>query len=322
MKKKMFISIEVILTIMVIMLAFIMIWENNEKERDKISVIIQNSDDNQWDAFKYGLKMAAEDRDMEIFVASTEGTLTVEEEKNIIESEIDNGADAVIVQPIPGAESEKMLKKFQKKIPVMLMDGIESDNKNGRKLSTVGPDNYIMGKALAKEMLIDYNKNIKGKTIGIFSEKEKSGASRERERGVLDVLKNTGAEILWSVSGELEEYGEEFLEAQRKVDLVVALDDSSLTIAGKCASMNNLHGAVVYGIGNSTDAIYYLDTGFTECLIVPDDFSAGYQSVEEMSRCIGKVHYRIEDQKVSYAIIRRETLFLEKNQKILFAMSQ
>lgn len=102
--KKMFIMAEALLTVMVIAVAFIMVREKNGKELDRISVIIQDSEDNQWAAFQYGLKMAEQDLEVRMSVVSTGGALTVEEEKSLIEREIDNGAAAVIVQPVPGAE--------------------------------------------------------------------------------------------------------------------------------------------------------------------------------------------------------------------------
>ena len=77
--KKMFILTETLLAIMVIAVAIIMVRENNGKEQDKISVIIQDSEDNQWAAFQYGLKMAAEDLEIRMFLVSTSGALTAEE---------------------------------------------------------------------------------------------------------------------------------------------------------------------------------------------------------------------------------------------------
>ena len=38
------------------------------------------------------------------------------------------------------------------------------------------------------------------------------------------------------------------------------LVDDSLTMAGECAAADSLYGAQIYGIGNSTEAVYYLDT--------------------------------------------------------------
>ena len=76
--------------------------------------------------------------------------------------------------------------------------------------------------------------------------------------------------MMWIVSG-VSDTGEKInLQSQRKVDIVLAIDDASVVDAAKEASDNNLQGALVYGIGNSTEAIYYLDSGWTEALITPD----------------------------------------------------
>lgn len=106
------------------------------------------------------------------------------------------------------------------------------------------------------------------------------------------------------------------------MDFVVALDNGSLTTAGEYSAANNLHGALVYGIGNSTEAVYYLDTGAVECLVVPDEFSMGYQSLTETAKRLQNFFYMMEDNTVSHTVIRREELFSEKNQEILFTMSQ
>lgn len=43
--KRLFILIEAVLAVMVMVLAFVMLRERNGKDLDKVSVIIQNSDD-------------------------------------------------------------------------------------------------------------------------------------------------------------------------------------------------------------------------------------------------------------------------------------
>ena len=185
--KKMFILVEAILAVLVAILAFMMIQEKNGRNLDKVSVIIQNSDDSQWSAFKYGLKMAAQDQGMEMFVVSTGQMLTAEEEKSVIESEVDNGADAIIVQPVLGHDTERMLRKIGKKVPVMLVEQTAVIDEDGAKLPIVEPDNYGMGKALAQELLKDYNGNMKGKTLGILSESEESEAVKERRKGLMEI---------------------------------------------------------------------------------------------------------------------------------------
>lgn len=320
--KRLFILIEAVLAVMVMVLAFVMLRERNGKDLDKVSVIIQNSDDGQWSAFKYGLRMAAEDLKLEMFVVSTGGPLTVEEEKNLIEREIENGADAVIVQPALGDDAEKMLLKMEKKVPVMLVEYTASKDKEASLLPTAEPDNYAMGTALAEELLKDYNGNLNGKTLGILQETDNTEAARNRREGFTDVLKDSGVKISWSVSGPFGEKEENFLEIQPRVDFVVALDDNSLITAGKDSAAKNLHGALVYGIGNSTEAVYYLDTGIAECLVVPDAFNVGYQSLTETAEGLKKYFYKMQDRTVSYTVIRRDTLFSKENQEVLFTMSQ
>ena len=106
------------------------------------------------------------------------------------------------------------------------------------------------------------------------------------------------------------------------MDIVIALDDGSLKTAGECGRANNLHGALVYGIGNSTESVYYLDIGIVRCLLVPDEFSVGYDSLTEMAENMGHWYCKMKDRTVSYHVIRREELFTKVNQDILFTMSQ
>lgn len=319
---RIFILIESILAVLAIIFVAVMLHGNNKKALDKVAVVIQNSDDTQWAAFKYGLKMAAKDNKVEMFIVDTEGVMTAKNQKSLIEQEIDNGADAVIVQPVPGDDTQAMLKKIESHVPVMLADSTASRSKAKSELSTTEPNSYVMGKVLAKELLKDYSGNLTGKTLGIVSETEDSEASANRRKGFEDGVKNKGAAVVWSVTGSFGSDKDNSLGALPKADLVIALDDSSLTSAGECSATNDLHGAVVYGIGHSTEAIYYLDTDVVECLVVPDEFSAGYQSLTETAKCLQHHFRRTENKSVSYKVIRREELYSKENQELLFTMNQ
>ncbi len=317
--RKIFIITEAVLAVMVFLVAFAMLWERRGRNLDKISVIVENSDDTQWSAFKYGLRMAAEDNGVEMFFVSTGEELTVEEQQQMIQTEIDNGADAVIVQPIPGAE--EMLLKMERKIPVMLV-GYAPDGTGASEFPAVGPDNYAMGAALAEELLKDYEESLEGRTLGLLLESTDSQAILDREQGFRDVAEKAGASVVWSMESSALGESAEVIAAQPKVDCVAALDDASLTAAGAYSSSNVLQEARVYGIGHSTEAAYYLDTGAVNCLIVPDEFNVGYQSLTESAKNLRELWYRMRGTTVSYKAIRREELFTKENQEILFTMSQ
>lgn len=313
---KWFLRFEAVMAILVLLLAVIMQVKNN-KAPVRISVLIQNSEDNQWAAFRYGLKMAAQDQEVELVIVSTGETLTQEEVVRAAAQEIAQGADAVLLQPVSGI-FEKDLKKLQKKVPVMLIES----GQNADGVPCVQPDHEAMGRALAQEIQKDFGGSLSDKTIGILSETEQTEASQGRRKGFEEVLQDTGAKIRWIVSASLEETGENFLKDQPAVNLIVAMDDHSLITAGKDSESNNLHGALVYGIGNSTDAVYGLDIGAVECLVVPDTFDMGYQSLTQTAQSLIHHTQKMESRMVSYTVMHREELFSEKNQEILFTMSQ
>ena len=164
---------------------------------------------------------------------------------------------------------------------------------------------------------------IKSKKIGIYCENTESDACKKRIDGIKDTLAESGCVVMWIVSG-VSDTGEKInLQSQRKVDIVLAIDDASVVEAAKEASDNNLQGALVYGIGNSTEAIYYLDSGWTEALITPDEFAAGYKSVVGLVDMLrGSRKYSVEEKPVSYQLLTRKNLFDEENKKLLYAISQ
>ena len=307
----MFIFIEAVLGTMVLFLAFLMLREKNVDKSYQISVIVENADDTQWSAFKYGLKMAAEDKGAEMVMVSTGASLSQEEEKKLGEEEIKNGADGVIVQPVSGEDTQQMLKKVGNKAEIMLVDDILSGIE---KFPVIQPDAYAIGKTLVEELLKDYGGNLEGKTLGILNGKEGLKSSAEKEKGFIEALQGTGAEIVWSDT--------QITENMPDVDFVIALDDNSLRAAGEMAAANNLHGAIVYGIGNSTQSVYYLDMGIAECLVIPDTFNVGYQSLTELVNKLEKAFYEYENQEISYTVMRKENMFSKENQEVIFTMSQ
>lgn len=313
--KKTFVLFEAGLAILAVAVGVVMLWGKNDRELDRIAVIVQASDDSQWTAFRYGLKMAAIDEGLELYVVNTSSIVSMKEEKELIEHEIANGADAVVVKPVFEEETEAMLKKIESRIPVMLVESSASADRETSLLPVVQADNYAMGAAAATELLKDYEGSLEGKTLAIVSQDSISEAFLDRKKGLLDTLNDTGVTILQTEPQMLE-------EGNVKAEIIVALDNAGLITAGKCSAANDLHGALVYGIGKSTEAVYYLDIGAVECLIIPDEFAMGYQSIVEISKCLNNPFYQMQSSIVPHMVMRRDDLFLEENQEILFMMSQ
>lgn len=319
--KKMFILTETVLAAVLLLMIAAMLREKRAGERARVSVILCDSDSSSWSAFKYGVRAAAQDLGMEVRIVSTQDDLGAQEEQSLISRELENGADALIVHPAPESALEALLKKGRRNVPVIAVDDVASGEDS--RIPVAGADDYAMGKALAEELIRDYNGRLAGKTLGIAADSFASGSVKDREQGFRDAMAKMGGAIVWSVSpSAVTENEKEPLGAQPAVDFVIALDDGALVAAGEEARMGKLHGALVYGIGNSTEAVCFLDLGNVECLVVPDTFYSGYQSLTELNKALEHSFYKMESQVVSYTVLRQETLFLKENQELLFTMNQ
>lgn len=320
--KRTFVLTEIVLGSLVIILAFFMLYNKNDNKTERIAVIIPDIEESQWSAFKYGLKMASQEYDVNTVLISKENINMSQNEMEVIDQEVEKGADALIVKMSGDLEAQSQLKKIEKKVPIMLAGESISCEKKGKELPVTEPDQYGMGFALAQKLLADNSGSLAGKKIGIFTEDSNSEADINREKGVCDTLKSSGAKIMWSVSQDEGIKRNMTLQSQRKVDIVLALDNQSFVEAGESSKQNNLYGALLYGIGNSTEAVYYLDARWAECLIVPDEFMAGYQCVAETVNGLRKTFYQMKDQEVPYTVLTRENLFSKENQDLLFTISQ
>ena len=225
----------------------------------------------------------------------------------------------MIVQPVLDKNDQEVLKKIEKRVPVMLV-GYEAEKGETRyDLPVIKEDNYEMGQALAEEMLKDFEGNIEEKKIGLLLASTDSNMLSSRECGFKDALEDKNANILELSLDSLLDREE---NTESKVDIVIALDDSNLTAIGEYLASSQPHGELLYGIGQSTEAIYYLDKGIAECVVVPDEFNVGYQSLSEVARKLDHYFENVKKQTVSYSVIRKETLFSKENQELLLTMSQ
>ena len=321
-KKKKYIVLEITLGILVILAAGFMFLKNQEEKLYKVAVVLPDSDSSQWSSLKYGLRMASEDRNVKLVVISTDDIPSMEEEIKIIQFAIKKGADAVIVQPIPGADSEELLGSISDKIPISLVGSAAGYDRSRSAYATTESDAAALAEKLVEEVLSDQKGDISGKTFGIFSSDVASDVAYEKKKVVCGKLESLGAKISWKLTGNLNEEGLVLLENQQPVDFVLALDDRSVVQAGSCAKERSLHEAKVYGIGNSTEAVYYLDNDCVRCLVVPDEFEAGYQCMAQVIQKLDGKLWTMKDQTVDYTVIRRADLFSDSNQELLFTMSQ
>ncbi|MDO4617367.1 MAG: hypothetical protein Q4B03_07925 [Lachnospiraceae bacterium] len=284
-EKTIFLLVELLLGLLVAA-AFLLLRSVDQRNKaEKVSVILEDSENVKWSGMKYGIRMAAQDQNAEVFFVSIDTDWTDDTLDALISEEIAGGADAVLTE---------------------------------EQLILEGPDQTAIGYALGRAVLEDYSGGIQGKTLGILAEDPDSEVTMLRNQGFLDAVQDSGADILWSCA-EGEDRERIPAEEQPAVDLVAALDDESTREAGRLTAAQDLHGAILYGIGESMESIYYLDSGRAESLVIPDSFQTGYKALLSLSGSADSIGTA---DMPAYYVVNKDTLFTEENEGILLTLSQ
>lgn len=294
---------------------------SGEKPQKRVAVIIEKSGDEKWDSFINGLKQAAGIRNIHLIICNTDEIEDAQEEKSLIYEQLDNQVDAFIVQAAPGEDTGAMLREIRSQKPVLLVaNDVPKEPENGNRtqypeLPAVMPDNYGMGYALGEDL--KSRENIRGKRIGIVGGLAETECSRERAKGVLDALSDTGCEIRFHIHTTYDMAITEKLRKEKAVDYLIVLETSALEqIAGMYAQENGNHPGI-YGIGNSIKCVYYLDEAVVEVLVAADGYDMGYQSVLEISGALKNQLYTMKNRETAYRLLHKEDIFREEVQQFL-----
>lgn len=311
-----FIFVEVILLIVAVL--FIIKFLENDRPEKKVAVILNDSGEEKWNAAISGLKKGAKEKGIHIVICNTDEIDSANEEKEIIDEQLANGVCAIVAQPAPGKDSSKVLIDTNKKVPVLLIDsGVNDKYEN---LPTIEPDQYSVGVNLGIEMKESREDGLRGKTIGIVGGIKGLSGNDEIEEGFRSVLENTGCKVEWTMNyfSNLDAFATN-IEAEKPVDFIAVLETSALEEVGSLSESNSLHGALVYGIGNSEKTFDFLDREVVQGLVTVDDFEMGYMAASEISRKISNRFYKMTSRMVSIREIHKEDLFKDENEVFLYS---
>lgn len=315
---KLFPAMILILAALIVIITGFMIRESGSPDSpEQIHVIIDNSSDNRWVQFIAGMQKAAEDQTVKLTVVPTGSFHSIAEEKELAERAAAEGADGVILQLISDRNAAVMLEEISAKTHVELVDSGEMETM-GYITGIVSPDHKAMGRTLAEEVTALYRGALDKSTIGVLQTNSSSSAMKQRTEGFTEALEEHGGHVAWKLEPAAGSRSmKEMLAAQEPPDILVALDNASLETAGEYAAAQK-KDILVVGTGTSTKAIYYLDSGAVQSIVVPEDFMMGYQSVTDLISFIRRDTFLPQIRNVQYRVIHRDTLFADENQGILF----
>lgn len=295
-----------------------------EEKPYTVSVILEDSNNDRWIAMRQGLEQAAQDHNLNLNYVFSGEFDDAEEEMELVVRELRSGTEGLIIQMAFDDAEMDVLGEAAAQTAVML---IESDVEPQGVYPVTGPDNTSIGTALGREVMQQIVISGEKKRIGILCSNQKQIATQQRLAGIEQVLLRESGEILWVLEGSYENMIRELSEKNQEmpVDIIVALGNGETELAVDYLigeGEERKESCLLYGVGCSEKAVYYLDKGWIKSLVVPNEFNMGYLSMEEVARQLKYRLSRAESMEVDYLVIDQTNLYEEDNQKILFPIVQ
>ena len=290
--------------------AYEMVNQGKDEDYISVSVIVNDSSNVRWDAFRIGLEQGAEDNHVHLNLVSTGTFQDAQEEQTIVKRELDGDADGVIVDPY-SSEKDIILPTESAKPVVLIETGIETD----KLFNSVMTDHVKLGKSLADAVIKD-----KAVKVGILSGNQEQLGMRQRLKSVQDALAEAGIEISWILSEK--EFNKKIRSmeyfADHQIDTVISLENNSTEKAVDILLNDDSISWKLYGEGRSEKLIYYLDKGLIQELTVPNEYYMGYESMVLAAQSIRYYTDKTEQADVEFYMISKENLYDEETSRILF----
>jgi ABC-type sugar transport system substrate-binding protein len=294
----------------------------------QISVIVDDSNSARWDSFQTGLRQAARENGIRLNYVTTDFEGSPLQEKNLIDQEIENGADAVIVQLCSGSGGIDILSDVPANVYIELIDNnVEKEELDNSRISFIGADSVQVSSELATRIEQDLG-DLTGVRIGILAGNLKLASVQERINAFKEVSQEAGAQIVFSVEAtELTEREIGELVSNNDADILVALDNDVTETAADYIQMvdsynsyptNGRKNVKLYGIGCSPENLSGLDQGIIGGMVVINEYEMGYMAINSLVDVLKDERSKVSDYTVGYAYVTGETMYDEGNQQILF----
>lgn len=306
-----------IILVVIFYVSYGMLNIGKESESYTVSVIVDNSSDARWNAFKEGLSQGASGKRIYLNIVSTAQFSDIEEECQIVARELENGADGVIVEPCSSEDAEDLFTKAVGTGNVVLVENMIT--LPVEYYSAVMPDHYALGEAAA-DAVLQGESGSERLRIGILGGNQKKVSMQQRLLGFQDAVSGTNTEIAWTITGD-GEYATSKLEYymnRNGADILVALDNNEMERAVDFLLENKEFSCRLYGEGRSEKAVYYLDKGLIQTLIVPNEYYMGYQSLMLMEELLETHTGAKKNVDVDFVAVTKENMYDKEIGRILF----
>lgn len=311
----------------IVVLSFVLIiiaicaglWANtttDKKEELEFSIILPDSNNTKWKTLKTGMRAAAKEYGISLKITDIEKIQAEDQLQEALQEAVDSSTDGIITEFTNQDEADTILSSTLKNVPVVLTKPIyETSEVTNSSLGIMNIDTSAISNTLALQ--VSRNHKTENINIGLLAENDSYYLTQKLIESLQEILKESNANVLWTLSNEdLSTTTLKTTQSKNPVDVIIALDSSSLEVASDYKTESN-DSVDLYGIGTSDKCIYNTDIEVINSIIIPDDYYSGYTAVSQLYKKI-KNNESLSTYTVNYRIISNANLYTSTNQKLLF----
>lgn len=292
-----------------------------EKKREvyPISVIVEDANDEYYVNFKKGMDKAAEKYQADVSFITLYKAEDEEEQMEMVQREIKDGARAVVLAPVNESGSIMRLDEISPNCPVILLGATRVNDSVAVSISANG---YETGRDLAAQVAAEESPK---HPVWIFTEGLSYTGNTDLYDGIRSILDEKGFSYRLVEREDEDTYRqaiEETVYPDPKQVTVIAMDAKSLDetsdiIGGSTVYAEHVTG--LYGIGNNTAILRKMDRGLIQGLMAVNDYDEGYLSIRMAVEAIQGMWLREQMFMESY-YITGEDLRERRYEKLLYPM--
>ena len=292
----------------------------------RISVILDEADDDSYQNFRRGVERAALELHADVSFMTLYQRGDGREQAELMLREQADGAEALLVPVIDEASVSSLLVSQTLHIPVIFLRG-DMVIQNNFSSANVNSNYYQLGQLTGQAVLRRLAESRGAKKVFYLSGGRPYGAGERFLEGVDSVLKEAGctAEPLVRAANETEILRIRALEELEDGTgaVLVAADPGSLVRAARYREQFSEENAAIlglYGPGTGMEALEYLEKGTVDGLCITDDFAEGYLAVRTAVEHIGHHTSPMESVTLEGHYIEKQDLDEGSYEKILYPM--
>lgn len=296
---------------------------SNQKNKKihNISLITSGRNNESLMIMKQGVDQAASELNIDVSFINLSQDNNIDEQKELIDREIKNGADAIILSPVDYEKMANTVEEAMKKVPIIL---IESNVDLEKTPPTIWNDNYELGELLGEQMI---EMGDMGKKVAIIKNNLECKSIADRYEGFMSVMnKINNTYLFWEIPNESQaNYYTEIkkLLESNDVDVVVTLSAGMLEYVAEVKKDSNIidnekSSIKVYGTGSTSKIISALEEKNINATATQNEFNIGYLGVKAaVDKLEGK---KISNSTISSTIVNTDNMYSKENQRLLFPL--